>query len=83
MQTTPLSFEDAPRQLLTTEAAEALGVSKPTLCRWIRCGYVSTLRALPKRAGWLIAAEEVERVRELRDAGMRFVLVGRDQRTYE
>jgi hypothetical protein len=63
---------DAAMPLVTAEAAEAWGVTVPTVCRWVKLGHVAPARTLPGRGGYLFAVEEIERVRRLFAQGLRF-----------
>lgn len=66
----PALIELAP--LTTEEAAREIGVSGPTVARWVAAGHITPLRQLPGRNGtYLFTPAEVARAKQAKWKGKR------------
>lgn len=63
---------DPEAPLTSAEVAAALKVNRQTVARWVQQGHVNIVRQLPGRGGYLIAPEEVSRLRGELARGIRF-----------
>lgn len=51
-----------PMYLTTKQAAERLGISVPTLCRWVRADRAAALQLPGATGAYLFSPDEIERL---------------------